>query len=95
MDRALLVPVSASLETARSVLRTSERLRVASASQARLDSDERNAALASVTENVPDSTEWKVYDHCAAVTRAYAVLGACPSNPARVPEGMFAADGVM
>lgn len=71
----LLNTVNLNIATVRRMIQTNDKLRVIvfgkdSVIRQRLDDNEKFTELIEV---VPNETEWQVYDHCAVVTRLYAI----------------------
>jgi hypothetical protein len=63
------------ISTVRALIQTNERLReivFGNGSVTRQESDE-DTELSVLIKGVPGTSEWRVYDHCAVVTRLYAI----------------------
>lgn len=75
MFNELLQTVSVSIATVRSILQTNDRLRRILFGQNSVTRQllEENKEFKSLLEVIPDESEWQVCDHCAAVTRLYAI----------------------
>lgn len=75
MFQELLNTVKVKTSTVRALIQTNERLReivFGKGSVTRQESDEETE-LTVLIKGVPGVTEWRVYDHCAVVTRLYAI----------------------
>jgi hypothetical protein len=75
MFQELLNTVKVDISTIRALIQTNERLReivFGQGSVTRQESDE-DTELTVLMKGVPGVTEWRVYDHCAVVTRLYAI----------------------
>ncbi|HAN73473.1 MAG TPA: hypothetical protein DCQ63_03665, partial [Planktothrix sp. UBA8402] len=71
----LLNIVSINISTVRKIIQTNDRLReivFGDETVAQEKSDE-NTQLTNLIEYLPSKREWRVYDHCASVTRLYAI----------------------
>ncbi|MFB8790354.1 MAG: MAE_28990/MAE_18760 family HEPN-like nuclease [Potamolinea sp.] len=75
MFNELLQTVSVSIATVRSILQTNDRLRKILFAQDHVTRQilEENKEFKSLLDVAPTETEWLVCDHCAAVTRLYAI----------------------
>jgi len=75
MFQELLNTVNVKTSTVRALIQTNERLReivFGRGSVTRQESDE-DTELTRLIKGVPGVTDWRVYDHCAVVTRLYAI----------------------
>ncbi len=75
MFQELLNTVKVKTSTVRALIQTNERLReivFGRGSVTRQESDE-DTELSVLIKGVPGVTDWRVYDHCAVVTRLYAI----------------------
>jgi hypothetical protein len=75
MFQELLNTVKVKTSTVRALIQTNERLReivFGRGSVTRQESDE-DTELTGLIKGVPGVTDWRVYDHCAVVTRLYAI----------------------
>lgn len=70
MFQEILETVSKDISTVRNIIKTNENLRELLSQTKFID---ELAFLASLKENIPNSREWRIYEHCAAVTRLYAI----------------------
>jgi MAE_28990/MAE_18760-like HEPN len=71
----LLKIVSVNISTVHKIIHTNDKLRVIvfrKDTQTQHQSDE-NTQFTKLIEGVPSELEWQVYDHCAVVTRLYAI----------------------
>ena len=76
MFKELLSKAKADITTVRSVIKTNENLRIIISSDRStkiLKSDERLKLIKEIKKDVPQITAWRIYDHCAAVTKLYAI----------------------
>jgi hypothetical protein len=72
----LLLKAKADITTVRSVVKTNENLRIiisSDRSTETLKSYERRKLIKEIKQDVPQITAWRIYDHCAAVTKLYAI----------------------
>ncbi len=72
----LLSKAKADITTVRSIIKTNENLRIIISSHTDKQSqksDDYLKLLAAIMQDVPEMTEWRIYDHCAAVTKLYAI----------------------
>jgi hypothetical protein len=70
MFQDILEPVKGDISTIRKILKTNDQLRDI------IDRQEPEEELRLITlliENIPNTREWKIYEHCAVVTRLYAI----------------------
>ena len=77
MFQYLLEAVSRDVANIRSIIQTSDRLReIASNSSFTVENNSGNQTdyvIKELIQNFPEKNYWRVYDHCAVVTRLYAV----------------------
>jgi len=71
----LLKKVSVNISSVHKIIQTNDRLRgiVFRDDTATQQESEENTQLTQLREDIPSEREWRVYDHCAAVTRLYAI----------------------
>ena len=71
----LLKTVSVDIATVRAIIQTNEQLRIIIFSKASATKPEllENPEFNSLLNVVPDERNWQIYDHCAVVTRLYAI----------------------
>ncbi len=71
----LLQTVSVDIATVRAIIQTNEKLRIIIFSDASATKPEllENAEFNSLLKVIPNQRNWQVYDHCAVVTRLYAI----------------------
>ncbi len=71
----LLQIVNVNISTVRKIIQTNDKLKgiVFSARTATEQESEENTELRKLIESVPSEQEWQIYDHCAVVTRLYAI----------------------
>jgi hypothetical protein len=69
MFRELINTVHLKISTVRSIIKTNDILREMMFE----NFDPMNTLLTTLRENLPEKSEWKVYDHSAVVTRLYAI----------------------
>ena len=71
----LLNTVSVDIATVRAIIQTNEKLRIIIFSDASATKPEllENAEFNSLLKVIPNQRNWQVYDHCAVVTRLYAI----------------------
>ncbi|MDJ0733481.1 MAG: MAE_28990/MAE_18760 family HEPN-like nuclease [Nostocaceae cyanobacterium] len=70
MFQEILVKVHENISTVRSVIKINENLRNLAAQQ---KSEDEKKLFTVLQEDIPKLREWRIYDHCAAVTRLYAI----------------------
>ena len=76
MFKELLSKAKADITTVRSVIKTNEKLRIIISSDQSIEilkSDDRLRLIKEIKQDVPQITAWRIYDHCAAVTKLYAI----------------------
>ncbi|MBW4561453.1 MAG: hypothetical protein KME32_09910 [Mojavia pulchra JT2-VF2] len=77
MFQNILTTVRVNISTVRSIIKTNERLRQISFGANTLiqkeSYEETELILDTLMQDIPRAREWRVYDHCAAVTRLYAI----------------------
>ena len=77
MFQHLLQKVQINISTVRSVIETNEKMRTIAFGERTLNKqdlpDNQQVLIDTLIQNVPELTEWRVYDHCAVVTRLYAI----------------------
>lgn len=76
MFQKLLSKAKNNIVTVRSIIKTNENLRriISSNIDKQLKkSDDYLKLLKEIKQDVPEMTEWRIYDHCAAVTKLYAI----------------------
>lgn len=77
MFQERLKTVNANISTVRSIIQTNDRLRAIAFGEGTVTKQESENNTESIItilkQNLPDVTEWRVYDHCAVVTRLYAI----------------------
>lgn len=71
----LLQTVNVNISTVRKIIQTNDKLRgiLFAEQSATQEKSEENTELTQLIENLPSEREWLVYDHCAVVTRLYAI----------------------
>jgi len=72
----LLSKAKNNIFTVRSIIKTNENLRriiSSSADKQFQKSDDYLKIIKEIKQDVPEMTEWRIYDHCAAVTKLYAI----------------------
>ncbi|BDI14366.1 hypothetical protein ANSO36C_01680 [Nostoc cf. commune SO-36] len=77
MFQDLLITVKVNISTVRAIIKTNDRLRQISFGASALVKQEWNEdtelILGTLIQDIPKVIEWRVYDHCAVVTRLYAI----------------------
>jgi hypothetical protein len=75
MFQELIETVIVNISTVRSIIQTNDRLREIIFSKSPIIEQEskENTELILLRQVVPSTTDWRVYDHCAVVTRLYAI----------------------
>ncbi|WP_414566377.1 MULTISPECIES: MAE_28990/MAE_18760 family HEPN-like nuclease [unclassified Anabaena] len=77
MFQDILMTVKVNINTVRSIITTNDRLmKIAFASGSIIKTGickETDAILSQLFQDIPKSREWRVYDHCAVITRLYAI----------------------
>ncbi|MFB2898004.1 MAE_28990/MAE_18760 family HEPN-like nuclease [Aerosakkonemataceae cyanobacterium BLCC-F50] len=71
----LLQTVNVNICTVRKIIQTNDKLRgiLFAERSATQEESEENTELTKLLEDIPSKREWRVYDHCAAITRLYAI----------------------
>ncbi|WP_254434384.1 MAE_28990/MAE_18760 family HEPN-like nuclease [Dolichospermum sp. UHCC 0352] len=65
--------VKANISTIRSIIKTNEKIREIAFRDVSLRTEEIKQLLINISQDIPELTDWRVYDHCAVVTRLYAI----------------------
>lgn len=76
MFEELLSKAKADITTVRSIIKTNENLRIIISGYQNtetLKSVDYLELIKEIKQNVPQTTAWRIYDHCAAVTKLYAI----------------------
>jgi hypothetical protein len=77
MFQAHLKTVKVNISTIRSIIQTNERLRGIAFGEGTATRQELEEGaefiISALMQDAPKATEWRVYDHCAVVTRLYAI----------------------
>ena len=76
MFEELLSKAKADITTVRSIIKTNENLRIIISGYKNtetLKSVDYLELIKEIKQNVPQITAWRIYDHCAAVTKLYAI----------------------
>ncbi|MBD2301724.1 MAE_28990/MAE_18760 family HEPN-like nuclease [Nostoc sp. FACHB-190] len=77
MFQDILLTVKSNINTVRSIIKTNDNLmKFAFASDALIKTEineETDLFLSNLLQDIPKATEWRIYDHCAVVTRLYAI----------------------
>ncbi|MEQ9358003.1 MAE_28990/MAE_18760 family HEPN-like nuclease [Coleofasciculus sp. G3-WIS-01] len=77
MFQELLKTVQINISTVRSIIQVNERLRENVFGIKSIIAQERgtqaNSIIDELTQNAPEARNWRIYDHCAVVTRLYAI----------------------
>ena len=74
MYQHLIVKAQEEIATVRSVIKTNENLRNLIQQSRNLENSEECLKIIEVLkQNIPTTTDWKIYDHCSAVTKLYAI----------------------
>jgi hypothetical protein len=77
MFQDILLTVKININTVRSIIKTNDRLmKVSFASGGVIKTEiheETDLFLSNLLQDIPKATEWRIYDHCAVVTRLYAI----------------------
>lgn len=69
----LLIAVKANISTIRSIIKTNEKIRDIAFGDVSLSTEEIKQLFINISQDIPELTDWRVYDHCAVVTRLYAI----------------------
>lgn len=71
----LLQIVNVNISTVRKIIQTNDKLRVIlfTVRTSTQEESEQDTELTKLIENIPSERNWLVYDHCAVVTRLYAI----------------------
>lgn len=77
MFQELLKTVQRNISTVRSIIKVNEKLiRTAFGDKSRITQEwgtEADSIIAQLTQDAPEPRDWRIYDHCAVVTRLYAI----------------------
>ncbi|QLE54412.1 MAE_28990/MAE_18760 family HEPN-like nuclease [Nostoc sp. TCL26-01] len=77
MFQNILMRVKVNINTVRSIIKTNDRLMgISFASSALIKAEiceETDVILSQILQDIPTAKEWRVYDHCSAITRLYAI----------------------
>ena len=73
MFQNLLMAVKANISAIRSIIKTNEKIRDIAFGDVSLRTEEIQQLLINISQDIPELTDWRVYDHCAVVTRLYAI----------------------
>ncbi|MDJ0901975.1 MAG: MAE_28990/MAE_18760 family HEPN-like nuclease [Xenococcus sp. MO_188.B8] len=76
MFQKLLQQAKDNISTVRSVIKTNENLRVILLNERKTElqeSEDYIELLDLLQKDIPNTKEWRIYDHCAAVTKVYAI----------------------
>ena len=73
MFQNLLMAVKGNISTIRSIIRTNEKIREIAFGNFSVYTEETKIVLMNVFQDIPELTDGRVYDHCAVVTRLYAI----------------------
>jgi hypothetical protein len=73
MFENLLMAVKVNISTIRSIIKTNEKIREIAFGDVSLDTEETKIVLTNLFQDKPTLNDWRVYDHCAVVTRLYAI----------------------
>ncbi|MFN6156572.1 MAG: MAE_28990/MAE_18760 family HEPN-like nuclease [Dolichospermum sp.] len=73
MFENLLMAVKVNISTIRSIIKTNEKIREIAFGDVSLHTEETKIVLTNLFQDIPELTEGRVYDHCAVVTRLYAI----------------------
>lgn len=76
MFEKLLSKAKNDINTVRSIIKTNEDIRIViyeNKSIERKKSEDYFKLLRQIKQNAPKMTDWRIYDHCAAVTKLYAI----------------------
>ena len=77
MFQGLLETVRGNINTVRSIIQTNEKLREIAFGECIVTKQELGEdaefIISTLMQDIPGATEWRVYDHCAVVTRLYAI----------------------
>lgn len=73
MFQNLLMAVKANISTIRAIIKTNEKIRDIAFGDVSVYPEETKIVLMDMFQDIPEATDWRVYDHCAVVTRLYAI----------------------
>jgi len=77
MFQELLKTVQRNISTVRSIIKVNEKLiRAAFGDKSIIPQEwgtEADSIIAQLTQDAPEARDWRIYDHCAVVTRLYAI----------------------
>lgn len=65
--------VGVNVSTVRSIIKTNDRLREIAFGEGTTAKQEYAEFFTTIMQDIPKAREWRVYDHCAVVTRLYAI----------------------
>ncbi|WP_242038874.1 MAE_28990/MAE_18760 family HEPN-like nuclease [Anabaena lutea] len=65
--------VKANISTIRSIIKTNEKIRDIAFGDVSLHKEETKIVFMNIFQDTPKLNDWRVYDHCAVVTRLYAI----------------------
>jgi hypothetical protein len=65
--------VKANISAIRSIIRTNDKIRDIAFGDVSLRTEEIQQLLINISQDIPELTDWRVYHHCAVVTRLYAI----------------------
>lgn len=77
MFQELIKTVKVNISTVRSIIQTNDRLRKIAFGEGALTKqkleEDREFVITTLIQDIPKAGEWRVYDHCAVITRLYAI----------------------
>ncbi len=73
MFQNLLMALKANISTIRSIIKTNEKIRGIASRDVSTYPEETKIVLMNIFQDIPEVTDWRIYDHCAVVTRLYAI----------------------
>ncbi|QSV64789.1 MAG: hypothetical protein HEQ26_20590 [Dolichospermum sp. DL01] len=73
MFQNLLMAVKANISAIRSIIRTNDKIREIAFGDVSIHTEETQKILINISQDIPELTDWRVYHHCAVVTRLYAI----------------------
>ena len=73
MFQNLLMAVKANISTIRSIIKTNDKIRYVAFGDVSEYTEDTKTILMDIFQDVPEVTDWRIYDHCAVVTRLYAI----------------------
>jgi hypothetical protein len=83
MFQELVVTLKGNISVVRSIIKTNERLRdiaFGEGANKKQSSQEYSELFITLTTDIPSVREWRIYDHCAVVTRLYAIYESFVEN---------------